>query len=233
MKWLVIAMVLVSGFALNYSYDGLIYSTPGKSIVLPIHIQSLDEEGLYEINCFSKAKVNCPGNFFVSANKEQSFDVLITPELGSQVVNIKIGSDFLKFEVIGSTQTEVFLTRLKNYDDSFFRLEKTYGEHTAIDDAKLLIREGYIAYGLNDFDAMDGITRNLGSILSNYYDTLDPIDLFEEETPSKLNFSVIPLLLLVSFVVILYIRPKKEIKRTYVDELTSLVKKEEYNIGIR
>ena len=233
MKWLIAVMLLINVFALNYSYDGLVYTEPGKTIAVPIYISSTNEEGLYRVKCISATHITCPSSFFVEPGKEKSFEVSITPGLGSYPVNIRIGNDLLEFEVISSDQIDVFFARLENYDDLFFRLEKNYGESPIINDAKLLIEEGYQAHGVGDFDALNGITDNLGSILSDYYDTLDPSNLFEAETPSKLKFSVIPLLLLVGLIIVLYKRPKKELKRTYVDELSTLVRKEEYEIGSR
>ena len=231
-----IGMMLSMGFALNYSYDGLVYVEPGIQANFPIYIQSgLNESGTFGIRCLSTAKVICPSSFTVQPGKEKNFSVSVTAGLGSHNVSVWFGRDLMKFQVISSNQTKVFLDRLDNYENIFTRLNRLYGDDPVISDALSMVEEGYKFYDEGDLDSAKGVTENLASLLSEYYKTVTPEKLNQpEQEPVRLDIYIIPLLLLVGLVIVVYGRKNKEpALRTYVEELTTLVSKEEYGIGDR
>lgn len=233
---LLLIMVLSSSFALNYSYDGTIYVEPGIQTNFPIYVQSdLNESGTFGIRCISTARVRCPSSFTVQPGKEKNFTVLVTAELGSHKVNIWFGKDLLKFKVIASNQTRVFLDRLNNYDKIFTKLNRLYGNNFMINDALSMVEEGYTFYNEGDFDSVRGVTENLASLLKEYYNTITPEILNQpNKEPVRLNIYIVPLLLLVGLIIVVYGRKnKKPASRTYVEELTTLVRKEEYEVDDR
>lgn len=229
-------MLFSSTLALNYSYDGTVYVEPGIQASFPVYIQSgLNESGVFGIRCLSTARVLCPSSFTVQPGKEKSFSVSVTASLGSHNVGVWFGKDLLKFQVIASNQTQVFLDRLNKYDEIFTRLNRLYGDDPTINDALSMVEEGYTFYNKGDFDSARGVTENLASLLNEYYSTITPEKLNQpEKEPARLDIYIIPLLLLVGLVIVVYGRKnKKPALRTYVKELTTLVNKEEYEIGDR